>query len=321
MQTSSPLLSLCIPTNGIIELIFPVLESIYNKVDVDISLFEVVVMDNGDNAEFKTKIKNFAAEHKNLIYKETDKKGFLNEIESYKIAKGTFIKFINHRTKLLPGTLSYFIDFIKKNESEKPAVYFSNGTISQINGVAEYPDFDQYVRNLHIWSSWSTGMGFWKEDFDKLPEDVNYNELYPHTTILFNEKNKSKYIIDNTYLLDEIQVGHANKGKYNVFYAFGVEYIGILCDLVRSGAITNKTFLSVKKDTFIFIADMYYNFILLKHPCSYDLSERKENLNIFYSYKKIKNKAFSFLAIRIIKFPFKIFKLPIKIYRRLTKRG
>ena len=54
---SSPLLSLCIPTNGIIELIFPVLESIYSQNDVDSSLFEVVVMDNGDNREFKIKIK------------------------------------------------------------------------------------------------------------------------------------------------------------------------------------------------------------------------------------------------------------------------
>ena len=54
---SAPLLSICIPTNGIIELIFPVLESIYSQQNIDTSIFEVIVVDNGDNKEFKTRIK------------------------------------------------------------------------------------------------------------------------------------------------------------------------------------------------------------------------------------------------------------------------
>lgn len=288
---SAPLLSLCIPTNGIIDLIFPVLESIYSQKDVDFSLFEVVVMDNGDNQEFKTKIREFAKLHKNLVYKETELKGFLSESECYKAASGTFIKFINHRTKLLSNAINYFIDFIKQNESEKPCVYFSNGVIKQIKGVAEYKDFDSYVRGLHYWSSWSTGMGFWKEDFDRIPKGTDFNELYPHTTILFSERNKSKYIIDNKVLLDEIPVSHANKGKYNLFHAFGVEYPGIICDLLRDGSITTETFLSVKKDNLKFLADLYLSFVMLKQPCSYDLSGRGQSLNVFYTYKQIKNVA------------------------------
>ena len=45
------LLSLCIPTNGISEWVFPVLDSIYNQ-KVDDSLFEVIVTDNGNNEQF-----------------------------------------------------------------------------------------------------------------------------------------------------------------------------------------------------------------------------------------------------------------------------
>lgn len=310
----TPLLSICIPTNGIIELIFPVLDSIYAQVDADQKLFEVVVMDNGDNAEFKSKINGYATQHKNLIYKETDYKGFLNESESYKAARGTFIKFINHRTKLLPGAIQYFIDFIKQNESEKPCVYFSNGVIKQIKGVAEYSDFDSYVRNLRVWSSWSTGMGFWKEDFDKIPKNTEFNELYPHTTILFNEKNKAKYIIDNTVLLDEIPVSHANKGRYNLYYAFGVEYPCILCDLLRTNSISKETFLYLKKENLKFMAGLFCDFILLKKPCSYDLSERKESLNVFYNYNKVKAIAFTMLCKKVLKLPFRLAK-------RIIKRG
>ncbi|MBR1638769.1 MAG: glycosyltransferase family 2 protein [Treponema sp.] len=312
-NNSAPLLSICIPTNGIIELIFPVLESIYTQTEVPTELYEVIVMDNGDNSEFKSKIIEFAKIHSNLVYKETEYKGFLSESESYKLARGKFIKFINHRTKLLPGTIQYFIDFIKKNEERKPCVYFSNGVINQINGIAEYSDFDSYVRNLRVWSSWSTGMGFWKEDFDRIPKESEFNELYPHTTILFNERNKSKYIIDNTLLLDEIQISHANKGRYNLFYAFGVEYPAILCDLLRANAIRTETFLSVKKDNLKFISGLFLDFVILGKPCSYDLSGRKESLSVFYGYKKVLRKSILILIVRILKFPFRILK---KIFTR-----
>ena len=303
---TSPLLSLCIPTNGIIELIFPVLESIYSQKDVEPSLFEVVVMDNGDNQEFKAKIREFGAQHENLVYKETELKGFLSESECYKAASGTFIKFINHRTKLLPNAISYLVDFVKLNESEKPCVYFSNGVIKQIKGIAEYNNFDSYVRNLHVWSSWSTGMGFWKEDFDHISKETEFNELYPHTTILFAERNKSKYIIDNTVLLDEIPVGHANKGKYNLFHAFGVEYPGIICDLLREGSISTETFLSVKNDNLKFIAGLYMSFLFLRQKCSYDLSGRKQTLEVFYGYKNVKRMAFILLCASMVKLPFRI---------------
>ena len=42
------LISLCMPTNGVIEWVFPVLDSIFGQ-GVDDNLYEVVVTDNGDN--------------------------------------------------------------------------------------------------------------------------------------------------------------------------------------------------------------------------------------------------------------------------------
>ena len=309
---SAPLLSLCIPTNGIVSLVFPVLESIYCQDDVDLTLFEVIVMDNGDNKAFKSQIKEFAKQHGNLVYRETASQGFLGEGECYRVASGTFVKFINHRTKLLPHAISYFIDFIRQNEAERPCVYFSNGVIKQIEGFAEYADFDSYVKNLHVWSSWSTGMGFWKDDFDRIPKDTDFNELFPHTTVLFAERNKSKYIIDNTHLLDEINVGHANKGRYNLFHAFAVEYPGIICDLLRDGSISAETFLSIKKDNFKFVAGLYLDFVVLKQKCSYDLSGCRQTLEVFFNYKNVKRKAFTLLCARVVKLPFKIVRLARK---------
>ena len=48
---NNPIISLCLPTNGVIEWVFPVLDSIYNE-NVNQSMFEVIVTNNGDNDQF-----------------------------------------------------------------------------------------------------------------------------------------------------------------------------------------------------------------------------------------------------------------------------
>ena len=65
-MNTKPLLSLCLPTNGIIEWVFPVLESIYSQ-NVDTKLFEVIVTNNGTNDEFHSMMLEYSQKHENLI--------------------------------------------------------------------------------------------------------------------------------------------------------------------------------------------------------------------------------------------------------------
>ena len=163
---SNPIVSLCMPTNGVVEWVFPVLDSIY-KQGCDNNEFEIIITDNGTNKEFKDKIKTYNQQHFNLHYFETDALPFINEIESYKRAEGQLIKFVNHRTLLVNGALKQFINLAKNNINTKPVIYFANGMLKKEKKIYEYESFDQFVKNLSYWSSWSTGMTIWKEDFDK----------------------------------------------------------------------------------------------------------------------------------------------------------
>ena len=312
---TQPLISFCIPTNGISKWVFPVLDSIYNQ-QIDNALFEVVVEDNGKNVEFKKKMRAYALVHINIQYSETKAHEFLSEVESYKKARGLFIKFINHRTVLKPGALQYFIDFVHINKEEKPCVYFGNGVIKSVDGQEKYSTFNDFVANLSYFSSWSTGMGFWKEDFKKIPIDQRYNVLFPHTTILFNEPKKSKYIIDNNILLDELSVGNIPKGRYNLFYAFAVEYPAIICDLLRRNLITEKTFLKVKNENHAFIQGLYFDYIVLKKGCSYNLEHYKESLDVFYSYKELKKDIFVLFVYRCFRKIMHLLKICISIGRK-----
>lgn len=276
------ILSLCMPTNGVVEWVFPVLDSIFEQ-GCNSDDFEVIITDNGDNAEFKKRIKEYGLSHRNLHYYETKALPFINEIESYKRANGQLFKFVNHRTKLVKGALQRLIDFAKYNAEKKPIIYFSNGVLERENKSYAYETFDDFVRNLSYWSSWSTGMTIWKEDFEHLPEDVqSFNELFPHTNVLFAERTRGEYIIDNSVIFDEMPQGKKPKGAYDLYYAFGVEYPGIILDLLRDGSITADTFKVVLDGNLEFIAGLYFQYNIRKDYCSYDLSGLGDMYCVFY---------------------------------------
>ena len=280
---NNPLVSLCMPTNGVIDWVFPVLESIYNQ-NVNNELFEVVITDNGNNAEFKESIKEYLQTHINIVYAETQALPFLNEIESYKKASGELIKFVNHRTKLVEGTLQRMIDYVESNREIKPITYFSNGVLKMSKDKHEFSSFNEFVKNLSYWSSWSTGMTIWKEDFDRLPEDVStFNELFPHTNVLFNERHRGKYVIDNSIIFEEMPQGKKPKGNYDLYYAFGVDYPRIIENLLKDGSITVKSYKYVLDKNLEFIASLYWQYNIKKDYCSYDLSGLDDMFGKYYS--------------------------------------
>jgi len=288
-SVKSPSVSLCIPTNGIIRWVFPVLDSIYDQ-NIDENSFEVVVMDNGSSNEFRLLMTDYAKKHHNLTYAKTSAYEFLSEIETYKAAKGDFIKFINHRTKLLPGTLNEFIHFSMDHRDKKPTVYFSNGELKGNKDVTVLETFDQYVKKLSYFSSWSTGMGFWKSQFETL--DLSHpNYLFPHTDILFSDPSNRTYIVDNRVLLYEMPTGTVPKGTYNLFYAFTVEYLSIILNLCRNGYISVDTFNTVKNDNLDFVAELYLTYVVNKSECSYDLSNYKKWVECYYSLGQLKSRA------------------------------
>lgn len=280
---NNPILSLCIPTNGVSEWVFPVLESIMSQ-GCESFDFEVVVTDNGSNVDFKEKMVAYRKMHECVQYYETDALLFLNEIESYRKAKGKLIKFVNHRTKLVPGSLFRLIEYAKANKNTKPVTYFANGKLGNDKQICQYKTFDDFVKNLSYWSSWSTGMTIWKEDFEKLFRDISsFNELFPHTNVLFAEKNRNNYVIDNTIIFDEIPQGKKPKGRYDLFYAFGVEFPAIILELYRSSNISASTLKKVLHDNLTFIANLYFQYLIKKSYCSYNLNGLKDMYGIFYT--------------------------------------
>lgn len=276
------LVSLCIPTNGVIEWVRPVLDSIFDEKNPGGS-FEVIVTDNGHNAEFAQMMQAYERKHQNLIYRKTEAVQFLNQIEAFKLASGALIKFINHRMVLRPGSLNYLISFAGKYKEEKPGVYFLNGSVPKRTELETYDDFDSYVKALGYWSSWSAGTAMWREDFEQMNLQMEFNAMFPHTDLIFATRSKKKYLVDNTVLLMDLEVNAAQKGKYDLFQTFAVEYVRIIEKLYEGKDISEATFEAVKKENLKFVMSCYVSFVLLKRPCSYDLSGFPQAIQVYYN--------------------------------------
>lgn len=286
-QNMCPLLSLCIPTNGVVEWVFPVLNSIYANDNTKNDLFEIVITDNGNNIEFENKIKEYKCSHPNIVYKKTTAEQFLNQIEAFRLANGVFIKFVNHRSVFEDRTLDQLLDFVKKNKEEKPGIFFSNGTLKNIGKSHVCNNFDEYICTMSYMSSWSGGTAIWKSDFENIGTSHEYNKLFPHTGIVFSDKDKRKYIVDNNKLFKAINTDESKKGTYNLFEAFAVVFPQILIELAEKKAITWETFHRVLYDLRLFIAHQYMEYVILKKPCSYDTTKFKCLTDVFFDYKVV----------------------------------
>lgn len=279
-------LSLCLPTNGITEWVIPALDSIY-KENISNDKFEVIVTDNGNNSSFETVMLDYAGRYGNLTYKKNDAFMFDNQLEALRLARGDYLKFVNHRSVWKNGRLQYMIEFLERYEKEKPVIYFSNGVMGWGPTYKEFFTFDEFVRNLGIWGTWTSGVGIWKEDFGRIPKDYNYDKISPHAGILYSERKKNKYIINDLYWMSEIDTNHSKKGKYDLYKAFALDEFVITINLYRDGDISAETLKVVKESFRSFLMKLYCDFNLMKMPCSYDLEGFEEYIDIFFNREDI----------------------------------
>lgn len=255
MQEQRPILSICLPTNGVVEWVIPTLESIYAQ-NVDFSLFEVVITDNGEDSRLGEALKDY--KYPNLVYIQTKDKGFLNLVTCLQKGNGLFNKMLNHRMMLKPGMLQKMIDVVNQNKDSKPVLYFLNGCLNlQEFKVCE--NLNDFVYNMHFWVSWSAGIGFWDTDLPTLSQ-IEPNEMFPNTSLLFEHRLDSEYVIWNgSYgqMQDE-----SGKGGYDLFHTFGVVLNDLIVELQQKRRISISVMKRFRRKLAKFLSGLYYTEVL-----------------------------------------------------------
>ena len=275
MANNPILLSICIPTNGIVEWVVPVVDSIYAQ-GVDASLFEVVITDNGEADDLMKTVKKY--EQDNFHYYKTTSKGFTNQIDAFEKCKGLFCKMLNHRSKMLPGSIEEMISLVNKYKEEKPIIYCAEGN-AKGGEFVECRNIDEFVKNLSYYVSWSAGTGVWREDL----LDVRSKQIdssFPHTVFLFGLRKESRYIIWNKKY--EQMGDDAGKGGYDLYNTFAVHFLDIIKDLFVDGRISQQTFIAVKNDLFGFLTLLYKNEAILPTKHTFILKDIKKSMQVYY---------------------------------------
>ena len=272
---NQPILSLCIPTNGAIQWVLPVLNSIYNQ-KYDLSKFEVVITDNGKSSQLASSLKDY--DYPNLRYIVTTDEGFLNLVTSLKEGRGLFCKMINHRSVLEPGTIEEMIELVERYEDSQPVIYCSDGNVKGME-IIECKDLDQFIANLSYWASWSAGIGFWKKDIEQIGS-VELDKMFPNASLLLNLRKESSYVIWNKKY--EQMGDDAGKGGYDLYDTFAVHFLDIIKGLLVDGRISQQTFNAVKNDLFGFLTILYKNEAILPTKHTFILKDIKKSMQVYY---------------------------------------
>jgi hypothetical protein len=293
-------LSICIPTNGRLDILKNTLDSIYSDLEVNYDEFEVVLSDNS-NDDLLLKMLSSYDKYPNIVYFKTTSEGFLNSINALKMAKGVFLKLHNNYTIFNKGALGKIISFIKNEITLKPSVFFSNGQLKK-NDVMRYNSFDSFIYDLSFWATWSSGFSIWKKDFDEYSK-MEVNKMFPHTSLLLSQNSKKNFLINDILLFVNQDI--PKKGGYNLFETFAVIFLQMLDDCLKSNRITEKTFRHIKLDMFKnFLIIWYCNTKIVKNEYTFILSGIKSSMKVYYSslsYYRMILSAYARAFIRFLK--------------------
>ena len=274
---NQPLLSLCIPTNGAVQWVLPVLDSIYSQ-NYDQNKYEVVITDNGKDSQLASYLKDY--DYPNLRYIVTSDEGFLNLVTSLKEGRGLFCKMINHRSVMRAGSIGSLVTLIEKYKETKPLIYCTDGNLKINDDSLECPDTDSFVNSMSYWCSWSAGIGFWDIDKEKLG-DVKLDIMFPNASLLFDTRDNPQYVIWNKKYQD--MADDSGKGGYDLFQTFGVGFLDIVNGLRIKGRISQETFLKVKKDIRVFLEGLYLSEVVLPTNHTFIIGDVKGSLSVYYS--------------------------------------
>lgn len=298
MDYIKPILSLCIPTNGVKEWIFPVLNSIYSQ-DVNLEKFEVVITDNGGNNFIQEILPDF--NYSNLHYFRSTEQGFVNQITCFKNSIGIFCKMLNHRSCLLPGALNKMIEVVERYKSTKPILYFSDYRLKCDNKFLECRDYDDFANYLHYWITWSAGVGIWDVDKSAL-DKISFDLMFPHIALMFDIRKSSQSVIWNEKF--QIMLSDGGKGGYNVFYTFAVVFLNLMKRIECENKISSSVFHNIKDKLRIFLSELYYTEILRPTIHTFETSNIKESILVHYKlsdYYMIIFRAFFFFPSGILR--------------------
>lgn len=303
-MNNKPIVSICIPTNGRPDIIKETLDSIVTQT-VDEQLYEVCISDGSPTDETEKIIKKYFEGYKNIKYVKSNCKTSFNLLEALKLGNGKYLKLHNDYCKFKKEQLIEFLKNFYLNNSEDTLMFFALGSLNNKIDIIKFNNFDKFIDNVGIQSTWAPTFCISKSDFDELMrKKIKIEMMFPHLSLLYALSDKKIFIVNDIDYIENIPL--KKKGGYNLPNTFVNIYLGMTKSLVINGRITKGTFNIIRKKILKFVATF--------------MAETNSDERYYFSFDNYKNILKTYYSnMEIIRFHILYFKqlFKLKLKRKL----
>ena len=236
------ILSICIPTRNRADVLVHTINAIVNNPYFSDEI-EVVVSDNGSTDGTKDLMTDYESRFKNVrYYREEENLGMHgNILRAANLATGEFLKLNNDYNVFTEDGLKYILEFVKDHRKEKPVLFFEH--IGGEKEIIEHIDINGIVAREGWRFSWMTSYGFWKEDWDNIPDK--------------SSRVETMFVMDGHFLKMMEQKGYASicsahfsdrypfqqkQGGYNFFKVHTIGYLSLFKEYYKSGKLSKSAY-------------------------------------------------------------------------------
>ena len=298
------LLSICIPTYNRGEILIKTIEAYINDPAFNEQV-EIVISDNCSTDHTEELITKYLNRFRNIKYKRMSENigAELNMSTVMTMGSGLYLKLMNDTVTMKPGILKYMLNILdlSKNQSN-PTFFYQNIPFSRSNQTVFCSDMNELVSSVSFWITWISNFGIWQKDFKSLENKNRLAHLqFPQSdwTIRLINGNKNNII----YFGDYYNIANlTTKGGYNVFQTFGVNYLSLYADYIKSGLMNVKVYNKEKYRLFRFnLLNLYFRLVLLKdEKLFFEKGNAFKIMFINYRYKPYFYLGLIYLRLRLI---------------------
>lgn len=293
------ILSICIPTYNRCEVLDKTLET-YVTDDAFDERIEIIISDNCSTDHTEKVVGKYLNKYHNITYERLQKNisAELNYISVLSRGTGLYLKLMNDSVSLKPGVLKTILNIINSGKNEmNPIFFYQNICFSHSNEVIHCDNLNDLVSNVSFWITWIANFGIWRKDFETLENKDKAADLqFTQVDWTFRIINKTGGIIHfgDFYSGAELK----NKGGYNVFEIFGINYLSLYKEYLESKSLSYSVFNTEKYRLFRHFLMGWYQILVLTKESKY-IFEKNDAIKILM--KNYKYKLYFYLGIIFLK--------------------
>lgn len=308
------LLSICIPTFNRANILDKTLSELVSEPSFKSGKIEICISDNASPDNTESVVKNYTKKFNNIIYtRNKENTGIIdgNFPIVGALASGTFIKFLNDYAYFIPGELDNIIEFIKENQKEKPVLFFSNNSLlNKTNQILYCDSLDDFVSTTSYWTTWVLAAGIWRDDFRSIKDRDRSIEKFmwcPDNYLRLVSSGRKVKIYNKKFCSFH---SLSNKGGYNLFQTFGINYLSIYEEYLNSKLLSKRTFNREKYRLFRYFLLSWYNILIILEDKKFLFEKKDANKILMKTYKY---KPYFYFGILYLKIRFILQKLKFNL--------